>query len=229
MGIMGRLGQQWRKPTGWLGRLLLRAMNINHSKLTDWALGHTSIGIHDTILDVGCGGGSAVNKLARIASQGKVYGIDFSEESVKVARATTRQLINLGRVEIRQGSVSRLPFSDAMFDLVTAVNTHNYWPDLVADMQEVLRVLKPGGKLMIVGGGYKGGRYADRNEKFAELVNIPLHSVNELSELFSMAGYSDVQMFEEYDWGWICGIGRKPRRRFSGAGGAAQAGEHGTW
>jgi SAM-dependent methyltransferase len=210
MGIMAKLGQQWRKPTGWLGRLLLRAMNINHSKLTDWALRHISVGIHDTILDVGCGGGGSVRKLARIAAEGKVYGIDFSEESVKVSRGTTKQLMKMGRVEIRQGSVSCLPFSDAMFDLVTAVNTHNYWPDLVADMQEVLRVLKPGGKLMIVGGGYKGGRCADRNEKFAELVNIPLHSVNELSKLFSMAGYADVQMFEEYGWGWICGIGRKP-------------------
>ena len=46
--------------------------------------------------------------------------------------------------------MSCLPFSDAMFDLVTAVNTHNYWPELVADMQEVLRVLKPSGKLMIM-------------------------------------------------------------------------------
>jgi SAM-dependent methyltransferase len=210
MGIMAKLGQQWRKPTGWLGRLLLRAMNINHSKLTDWALRHISVGIHDTILDVGCGGGGSVRKLARIAAEGKVYGIDFSEESVKVSRGTTKQLMKMGRVEIRQGSVSCLPFSDAMFDLVTAVNTHNYWPDLVADMQEVLRVLKPGGKLMIIGGGYKGGKYADRNEKFAELVNLAFLSVNELSERFSMAGYSEVQMFEEYGWGWICGIGRKP-------------------
>ena len=56
MGIMSKLGQQWRKPTGWLGGLLVRAMNLNHSKLTDWGLSHISIGKHDTILDVGWGG-----------------------------------------------------------------------------------------------------------------------------------------------------------------------------
>jgi len=210
MGIMSKLGQQWRKPTGSLGRLLLSAMNINHSKLTDWALSHISIGRHDTILDVGCGGGATVQKLARIASEGKVCGIDLSEESVKVSNRRNKQLIKTDRVEIRHGTVSSLPFSDAMFDLVTAVNTHNYWPNLVADMREVLRVLKPGGKLMIVGGGYKGGKNANRNEKFAKLVNIPLHSVNELSKLFSMAGYADVQIFEEHDRGWICGTGTKP-------------------
>jgi SAM-dependent methyltransferase len=210
MGIMSRLGQQWRKPTGSLGRLLLRAMNINHSKLTDWAFSHISIGTHDTILDVGCGGGGTAQKLARIASEGKVCGIDFSEESVTVSKTRNKQLIKTGRVEILHGSVSSLPFCDAMFDLVTAVNTHNYWPDLVADMREVLRVLKPGGELVIIGGGYKGGKYAGRNEKFAELVNIPLHSVNELRELFSMAGYADVHIFEEHDRGWICGTGTKP-------------------
>ena len=210
MGMMSKLGQQWRKPTGRLGGLLVRAMNINHSKLTDWGLSHISIGKHDTILDVGCGGGGTVHKLAGIAAEGKVYGIDFSGESVTVSRGTNKQLIKTGRVEIRQGSVSCLPFPDAMFDLVTAVNTHNYWPDLVTDMREVLRVLKPGGTLIIMGGAYKGGKYADRNEKFVEVVNMAFLSVDELDELFSMAGYADVQMFEEYDWGWICGMGRKP-------------------
>ena len=156
--------------------------------------GHIAIGTHDTILDIGCGGGNTVSKLAKIAAEGKVYGIDFSEESVAISRRTNKQLIKMGRVEIRYGSVSCLPFSDAMFDLVTAVNTHSYWPDLVADMQEVLRVLKPGGKLMIIGGGYKGGKYADRNERFAKVVNLPLQSSSELRELFSMAGYDDVQM-----------------------------------
>jgi hypothetical protein len=63
---------------------------------------------------------------------------------------------------------------------------------------------------MILGGGYKGGKYADRNEKFAELVNMAFLSVNELSELFSKAGYAEVQLLEEYDWGWICGMGKKP-------------------
>jgi SAM-dependent methyltransferase len=210
MYIRSKVGQQSRKPAGRLGRLLVRAMNIHHSKLTDWGLSHISIGKHDTILDVGCGGGGTVHKLARLAPEGKVYGIDFSEESVTVSRMTNKQLIKMGRVEIRHSSVSCLPFVDNMFDLVTAVNTHNHWPDLVADMQEVLRVLKPDGKLMIVGEGYNGGKYADRNRKLAELLNMALPSVNELSELFSRAGYSDVRMFEEYDRGWFCGVGRKP-------------------
>jgi SAM-dependent methyltransferase len=207
MGIMKKLAQQWRKPEGPLGRLLLSAMNANHSRLTDWGLGHVSIRRHDTILDVGCGGGGTVRKLAGIAPEGKVCGIDFSEESVAVSRRTNERAITAGRVEIQRASVSRLPFSDRMFDLVTAVNTHNYWPDLVGDMREVLRVLKPGGTLMILGGAYKGGRRAERNLKFAELVDIALPSSDELRELFSTTEYTDVRIFEEPTCGWICGLG----------------------
>jgi len=103
-----------------------------------------------------------VRKLAEIAVQGKVYGIDLSEESVTVSRRTNRRFIKKGRVEIQNSSVSCLPFSDNLFDLVTAVNTYYYWSDLVGDMKEIRCVLKPGGKFMILGEAYKGGKHFDR-------------------------------------------------------------------
>jgi ubiquinone/menaquinone biosynthesis C-methylase UbiE len=89
-----------------------------------------------------------VRKLAAVAAEGNVYGVDHSEQSVAAARRTNRQGIAEGRVEIRQASVSALPFPDGLFDLVTVVETHYFWPDLPADMREILRVLKPGGTLV---------------------------------------------------------------------------------
>jgi SAM-dependent methyltransferase len=185
-------------------------MNIRHYQLTNWGLSHLSIGNRDTILDVGCGGGGTVHKLARIATKGKVYGVDFSNESVMASRMTNRRFVQIGRVEILQSSVSCLPFSDSMFDLVTAVNTHNYWPDLATHMQEILRVLRPDGKLIIIGSIYDGGKDDERNQRFAELIEIAFPSIKELRELFLTAGYTEVRMFEKYIRGWMCGIGRKP-------------------
>jgi SAM-dependent methyltransferase len=214
MDIMRKLTQRRlahaRKPAGRAGRLLLRAMNIRHYPLTGWGLSHLSIGDRDTILDVGCGGGGTVHRLAGVAANGKVYGVDFSDESVVVSGLTNRRFVQAGRVEIRQGSVSCLPFSDSMFDLVTAVNTHNYWPDLRTGMQEIFRVLKPDGALIIIGSVYGGGRYSGRNQKYAGLIEMAFPSIKELRELFLGAGYTDVQMFEKYNRGWICGTGRKP-------------------
>src|SRR5579864_470360 len=136
---------QCKKPSGLLGRFVLWNMNSRHSKVTDWGLSKISIRKQDIILDAGCGGGRTVSKLAAIAAEGKVYGLDFSTASVAFAKRTNRHWIDAGRVEIQEGSVSHLPFADDMFDLVTAVETHFWWPDLPADMLEVLRVLKPGG------------------------------------------------------------------------------------
>ena len=202
---------QWRNPTGLLGRLMLRGMNITHSGLTDWGLTHVAIRKCDAILDVGCGGGRTVQKLAGIAASGRVYGIDSSEASVMVSRRTNKQFIETGHVEIRHSSVSSLPFPDSVFDLVTAVNSHCHWPDLVAGMKEVSRVLKPGGTLMILAGAYKGGRHSARNERFAQLINVACQSCDELGGLLAAAGFSCVQVFEEDRRGWICGVGSKPR------------------
>jgi len=187
-------------------------MNSRHSKVTDWGLSYISIGQQNTILDVGCGGGRTVSKLAAIATHGKVYGVDFSLESVAFASRTNRRWIDMARAEILEGSVSQLPFSENVFDLATAVETHFWWPDPPADMREVLRVLKPGGTLIIIAEIYKGANTATAKlaEKYLPLSGMALMSVSEHRELFLNAGFSDVQVVEEPRKGWICAIGRKP-------------------
>jgi len=203
---------QYSKPTGWLGRFTLWRMNSRHSKLTDWGLGHVSIESQHTILDVGCGGGRTVSKLAAIAAKGKVYGIDYSEESVTATKRTNARWIDLDRVEVLHGSVSRLPFPDGMFDLVTGVETHFWWPDLPGDTREVFRVLKPAGALILIAEVYKGAitTVSKLAEKYASRTGMTLLSVDEHRELFTSAGYSAVQVLEERAKGWICAIGRKP-------------------
>ena len=200
------LNQCW-KPRGLLGRLVLGRMNRRHSRLTDWGLAHVAIRTDDNILDVGCGGGRTVAKLASLAAAGKVYGVDFSEESVAVSRRTTRDLIRADRAEIRQASVSELPFANDAFDLVTAVETHYYWPDLNADVREILRVLKPGGTILMIAESYRGGKH----DRLLRHVVMDAHlTVNEHRDLLANAEFSDVALFEEYGKGWICAVGRKP-------------------
>jgi ubiquinone/menaquinone biosynthesis C-methylase UbiE len=187
-------------------------MNSSHSKLTDWGLEHISIANHDTILDVGCGGGRTVNKLAAIAKQGKVYGVDYSEESIAFTKRTNAHWIEAGRVEIRRASVSQLPFPDNTFNVITAVETHYFWPDLPADVHEVLRVLKPGGTFVLIAEVYKGANTtaAKLLEKYPELIGMTLLTPEEHRELLANAGYSNVQVVEESANGWICGTGTKP-------------------
>lgn len=202
---------QCQKPRGWIGRLILRNMNNRHSGVTDWGLSHVMVQQADIILDVGCGGGRTISKLAAMASEGKVYGVDYSKDSITVATKSNKPLIDAGRVELREGSVSQLPFENDFFRLITAVETHFWWPDLANDVREVFRVLKPSGTLVVIAEIYRGAK--TMTAQVAEKVPISgmkLLSVEEHRELFVNAGFADVQIFEEPKRGWICGVGKKP-------------------
>ncbi len=194
---VGGRGQasQCQKPSGLRGRFVLRNMNSRHFQVTDWGLANVSIENHYTILDVGCGGGRTLSKLAAAAPEGKVYGIDHSETSVAASKRANAQLINIGRVVVQLGSVSQLPFADGTFDLVTAVETHFWWPDLPADMREIFRVLKSGGRLVVIAEVYKGANttMVKLCEKYASRTGLTLLDVDEHRELFTRAGYSDVK------------------------------------
>ncbi len=212
MSLVKILLSQCSKPRGWHGRITLRNMNRGHAELTAWGLKQISVQSRDTILDVGCGGGVTVARLAAMAPEGKTYGIDYSAESVAASRKENQARIALGQVEILLGSVSNLPFLDCMFDLVTAVETHYFWPDLNADVQETLRVLKPGGTFALIAEAYKGGKFDERLKKLDKLrgeMKFALLSIAEFRDLFSNAGYSDIQITEEYERGWVCASGRR--------------------
>jgi SAM-dependent methyltransferase len=200
---------QCQKPTGWLGRFIVANMNSRHSKLTDWGLAHVTVKPEDRILDVGCGGGRTVNKLSTLASQGKVFGIDYSDVSVAVARKLNARPIEQGRVEVLEGAVSQLPFPRDTFDLVIAVETHFWWPDLPAGMREILRTLRPGATALIIAEIYK-----DAQSKIARLAEklsaMTLLSPEEHRTLFTDSGYADVEIMTEPAKGWICALGKKP-------------------
>ncbi|HUZ61402.1 MAG TPA: class I SAM-dependent methyltransferase [Hanamia sp.] len=210
---MTLLLKQARRPKGWLGAFMLRGMNKGHSKLTDWGLAQISIEKDFIILDVGCGGGRTIHKMAQLASNGKVFGIDISKKSVEVSRKTNSQLIKEGRVEITNGSVSQLPYSDNMFDLITTFESHYFWPDLVNDMKEVLLVLKPGGNFLIIGEVYKGGNYANRHPGFIDMasheINMALPGIEDLNAILLKAGFSDINTYENIGKKMICSIGKK--------------------
>jgi ubiquinone/menaquinone biosynthesis C-methylase UbiE len=90
--------------------------------------------------------------------------------------------------------VSQFSFADNTFDLVTAVENHFWWPDLPSDVREVLRVLKPGGTLVVVAEIYKGAttKIARMAERYLPQTGMKLLTVGEDRELLASAGYADV-------------------------------------
>lgn len=202
--------RQVRKPSGPLGRSVVRAMSVSHSRMTDWGLQQATVAENAAVLDIGCGGGRAVHKLASLAPGGKVVGLDYSAASVAVARETNAQEIAAGRVHIEQGSVTVLPFPDGTFDVVTAVETHYYWPDLPANVREVLRVLKPGGVFVLIAETYRGGPLRLLYGIVMPLLRAAFLTDAEHRELLTQAGFSEVATKHFPGKNWICAIGRRP-------------------
>ena len=208
MGFAEKFVRQCRKPQGLLGRFVGRAMNVGHARVRRWGLGHLS-GEFFSVLDVGCGGGGALRDMASLFSGAKLYGIDYSQDMALLAKKVDKRLIEKGRIEITHGSVSSLPFSEDAFDLVTAFESYYFWPDLIHDLQEIRRVLKPGGTLLLVNEVYENNRFRDRNAKWAAWADMHLHSPAGYREFLNTAGYGPVEVHEVVKKNWIVVISKK--------------------
>ena len=118
----------------------------------------------------------------------QVYGIDISEESVAKAKKVNADVLDK-QVFVRQGSAEMLPYEDGKFDLVTAVETVYFWPNLPGCLQEVRRVLKPGGKFAIL------VEVVDSNSKWTSVVEgMTAYSPGDLKQLLDGAGFTQTEI-----------------------------------
>jgi len=103
----------------------------------------------DKVLEVGFGPGVAIQLLLHRVSAGSVAGVDYSQEMVRQAAARNAAALRNRRVDLRYGSVERLPFADETFDKALAINSMQTWPDARAGLREIQRVLKHGGNVAL--------------------------------------------------------------------------------
>lgn len=101
----------------------------------------------ENMLDVGCGPGTFLARLAAAGHRGQLVGLDFSEGMVAQASR------DFPGIRFRQGDAQQLPFADQTFDVVTARHMLYHVPDPRLALSEMRRVLKPGGTLLVVTNG----------------------------------------------------------------------------
>lgn len=100
-----------------------------------------------SVLDVGCGTGDDVRRLhALVTPSGRAVGVDLSREMVEEARARAGNL----PVEFLAADAQALPFGDCEFDALRAERTVQHVPNPALAIAEFHRVLKPGGRVMLI-------------------------------------------------------------------------------
>jgi SAM-dependent methyltransferase len=142
---------QFRRPTGLWGIAagLLMAHRTSNRRRNAWAVSLLDVRRDDRVLELGFGPGLAIRELSRIAAEGYVCGIDHSELMLRWARRRNADGLRRGVVDLRLGSVDELPAFDALFDKILAVNAMMFWREPVAHLEELRRLLRPGGLIAV--------------------------------------------------------------------------------
>src|SRR5256885_10606779 len=143
----------------------------------------------DRVLDLGCGSGWATRLIAKRFHPKKIVGIDISDEMVRRAEEQSKGIAN---IEFRQGAAEKIPLPDGSIDKIFSIESFYYWPDQMAGLKEVKRVLTPGGKLFMLINLYKDNHYSLR---WADELKVPVHALSqaEYIELLTKAGFKDAE------------------------------------
>ncbi|MCM1333900.1 MAG: class I SAM-dependent methyltransferase [Bacteroides sp.] len=203
-----RLGNP-AKPQGEAGEEMLLRMNESHAAVTGWALRLWSVGAEDVILDVGCGGGAALKRLSECAPAGRLYGVDYSPVSVALSKKTNAADISSGKMTILEGSVDALPFAESTFDKALTVESFYFWEDPLAGLKEILRVLKPGGKLLLVADIYEKEGLSEHARENVKSYRMRNPSLAEFRAFFESAGFAEVALHTRTGTDWIGVLGTK--------------------
>ncbi len=150
------------KPLGLTGKLAGFIMNSIHAKqykniIKKQIFEKVETSNFLSVLDIGCGGGKAINLFCSMFINSKIYGIDHSIEMVNLSRKVNKKEICKGKADIVQSDVNALPYLNNFFDIITAFDTINFWTDFDKAMNEIKRVLKKEGIFLIVNGYPKEG------------------------------------------------------------------------
>ena len=141
---------QFHRPQGLAGRIVGAVMAIENRERIEWAIQQMHIQPDDHLLEIGFGPGLGIQHAAQQATRGLVAGVDVSEVMVKQATNRNKSATRSGNIDLRYGSAEHIPFPDNTFSLVYAINSYHHWDNARTAFQEIQRVLKSSGRLIIV-------------------------------------------------------------------------------
>jgi ubiquinone/menaquinone biosynthesis C-methylase UbiE len=164
-------------------------MEAHHLPIVLPMLPLMKISERETVLDVGCGAGWLCRMLASQVPQGRVVGLDVSNEMIERARAASAGVPNLS---FSVAGVDQIPAEDNTFTRAVSVESAYYWPDPAQGIQEVFRVLAPEGSAWILINYFRDNPHC---HQWGAEYKIPAHLLwaAEWARLFRKSGFTSVE------------------------------------
>lgn len=144
---MKALAPQLRKPEGELGREAAKVMARKNNEAIAFTLDCLAVKQTDRVLEIGFGPGEGIAQTLLLAKDGCVSGIDFSPDMLAMAEERNRRAVMQEQAELTLGEAAQLPYEDAYFDKIFAVNVFHFWTEPARELAECFRVLRPGGRI----------------------------------------------------------------------------------
>jgi ubiquinone/menaquinone biosynthesis C-methylase UbiE len=163
-------------------------MKDDHLPITLPVLELMKIAFTDNLIDVGCGAGWLSRILAKGVPEGRVVGMDISDEMIHHARRASVENTNLVFVV---GEVNEIPWEANFFNKAISVESSYYWPEPAKGIREIFRVLAEGGSAWILINYYRDNPYS---HQWGDKLAVPTHllSADEWARFFRDAGFSSV-------------------------------------
>jgi ubiquinone/menaquinone biosynthesis C-methylase UbiE len=156
-------------------------MENHHSDITEQTLTLMDLKPNDRVLDLGCGTGWASRRMARVVTAGEVVGLDVADEMLRRAEQTSAGTASLRYV---WGSAENIPAPDGIFSKVLSVESFYYYADQGRALDELYRVMSPGGTLFILINLYKDNHYSLR---WVGQLKVPVQALSEADYLALLA------------------------------------------
>jgi len=148
----------------------------------------------ERVLDAGCGAGHTALTFAPLVAA--VTAVDFTESMLGQGRALAAER-GLTNLDFRYADVEALPFADGEFDLVVSRYSAHHWPHPERALQEFLRILRPGGALVMSDIVSYDDLICDTYLQAIELLRDPSHvrdhTVNQWTALLTAAAFTQVE------------------------------------
>jgi arsenite methyltransferase len=187
-------------PTGLLARVPAAA--VESFAGVGYPFAADVIGPGDVVLDIGSGSGTDLLVAALLTGgEGRAIGLDMTEAMRRKAAANARTA-GLENVELIDGNAESIPLPDASVDVVTSNGVINLVPDKAAAAREIVRVLKPGGRIQIadiVVRDLPSDECRAKPQLWAECI-VGATTEDEYLQTFQAAGLDQVERLDELDY-----------------------------
>lgn len=177
-----------RPESNKLGWFVLKSMNKGHAYIYRWLLDNVHLPESGIVLDVGCGGGALMERILNEFPSIKTYGIDISDESVRMCGELKKK--HPGRIEVRKADAVSLPFPDETFSLALSCESIYFWKAPDKALSEIYRTLISGSWLAVAvetSDKNKARIWSDR------ISGMTVYSPGELRSLFCNAGFIHIE------------------------------------